>query len=241
MVYYFPSMTKLKDLPVFPLLGIVIFFILGAVVGGMFVKIQYLESGKAPTAVAPTQPSAPTQPQAPTKVEVKVLPTDPVRGNPNAKLTIVNFSDYKCSYCARFHQDALPQILKDYVDTGKAKYVFKNLAFLGPESIDAANAAKCAQEQNKFWDYYDKLFTSQSESFTNEKLKSYAVGLGLNASQFNDCLDKKKYNDQVTADNAEASKNGFQSTPSTAVGTTPIVGAQPYEQFKTAIEAELSK
>lgn len=221
---------------------VIIFFVLGAALGGMFVKIQYLE-GKV--AGAQTQPTTPTGPTVPTKVDVKVSPDDPLKGNPNAKLTIVNFSDFQCPYCARFHQDVEPQIIKDYVDTGKAKFVFKNLAFLGKESTDAANAALCAKEQNKFWEYHDKLFDSQSgenqSGFALDKLKGFAAELGLNTTQFNSCLDSQKYNAQVAADNAEAGRNGFTSTPSTAVGTTPIIGAQPYAQFKTAIEAELTK
>lgn len=235
-------MKKLEGLPILPLVGLAVFFVLGAVIGGMFVKIQHLESGNVLSGQnQPTPTPAPSVPPEPTKVEVKVLPTDPVKGNPNAKLTIVNFSDYKCSFCARLHQDTVPKIIKDYVDTGKAKFVFKNLAFLGEESLSAANAAKCAQEQNKFWEYQDKLFANQKDSWTGDKLKQYAADLGLNTAQFNDCLDKKKYNEQVLADNTEATRVGFQSTPSTAIGTTPIIGAQPYEQFKAAIEAELAK
>lgn len=236
------------------LLPVFVAFALGLALGGMYVKIQYLEAKVAGAnnnlAAAPSAPSAPTpspagQPSAPTTVNVAVLPTDPVKGNSNAKLTIVEFADYQCPFCARYQKDTLPGILKDYVDTGKARFVFKNLAFLGKESTDAANAALCAKEQNKFWEYHDKLFDSQDGEnrggFAPDKLKGFAADLGLNTAQFNSCLDAQKYNAQVTADNAEANKNGFQSTPSTAVGTTAIVGAQPYAQFKTAIDAELAK
>lgn len=251
MVYYQHSlilMKKLKDLPVYSLLAVAVFFILGVAIGGMFVKIQYLESNKQPTTnnqQPPTAAAQNQQPTAPTKVNVTVSLVDPVKGDPNAKLTIVNFADYQCPYCAKFHTDVEAQIIKDYVDTGKAKFVFKNLAFLGKESTDAANAALCAKEQNKFWEYHDKLFSSQAGEnqggFAPDKLKGFAADLGLNTTQFNSCLDAAKYNAQVTADNAEAAKNGFQSTPSTAVGTTPMVGAMPYAQFKTTIEAELAK
>lgn len=234
---------KLKEL------GIVLaVFVVGLAIGGMFVKIQYLEGKVAgvQTAVAqPTVPTPPAGPQGPTTVNVKVTADDPVKGNPNAKLTVVEFADYQCPFCARFQTDTLPSILKDYVDTGKAKFVFKNLAFLGKESTDAANAALCAKEQNKFWEYHDKLFAGQNGEnqggFAVANLKKFAVDLGLNPVSFNDCLDKQKYNAQVLADNAEANRNGFQSTPSVAVGSTPIIGAQPYPQFKTAIEAELAK
>lgn len=245
MKKYSPVKNFLNPL-VLVLAGIVV-LVIGAALGGMFVKIQYLESkaGTAPSTPAATAPSAPSAPSAPQKVDVKVTANDPVKGNPNAKLTIVEFADYQCPFCERFFKDAEPSILKDYVETGKAKFVFKNLAFLGKESVDAANAALCAKEQNKFWEYHDKLFTSQQGenqgAFASDKLKGFAAALGLNAGQFNDCLDKQKYSAQVQADQAEASKNGFNSTPSVAVGATPIIGAQPYAQFKTAIDAELTK
>ena len=225
--------------------GLVI-LIVGAALGGMFVKIQYLEGKITPnTVAAPTAPTQPSAPTAPQKIDVKVDASDPVLGNPSAKLTIVEFADYQCPFCERFFTDTFPQIKKDYVDTGKAKFVFKNLAFLGKESTDAANAAMCAKEQNKFWEYHDYLFTHQGQensgAFSPDKLKGFAVTLGLNAGTFNSCLDSAKYNAQVTADQAEASKNGFNSTPSTAVGSTSVVGAQPYAQFKAAIDAELAK
>ena len=231
---------------------VILAFALGLALGGMYIKIQYLEQRAAGVNTVNqinagnqgNQP-APSAPSAPTKINITVSPTDPVRGNPNAKLTIVEFADYQCPFCARFQKDVLTPMLKEYVDTGKVRFVFKNLAFLGKESTDAANAALCAKEQNKFWEYHDKLFDSQNGEnqggFAPDKLKGFAAALGLNAAQFNSCLDAQKYNAQVTADNAEAAKNGFQSTPSTAVGNTPIVGAQPYAQFKTAIDAELAK
>lgn len=233
--------------PVLLALGAILVFLLGGALGGMYVKIQYLE-GKAGTTsgiTAAPSPSVPTAPVAPSVVNVKVNDTDPIKGDPKARLTIVEFADYQCPYCERFFKDAYPQIIKDYVDTGKVKFVYKNLAFLGKESTDAANAAKCAQEQNKFWEYHDYLFSHQgaenSGTFAPDKLKGFAATLGLNTDQFNSCLDGQKYNAQVTADQAEASKNGFNSTPSVAIGSTPIIGAQPYAQFKAAIDAELAK
>lgn len=239
--------------PLVLILAGVVLLVVGGAMGGMFVKIQYLEgklgtgnTAAAPSAPsAPTAPSAPSAPTAPTKVDVKVEATDPVKGNPNAKLTIVEFADYQCPFCERFYTDSLPQILKEYVDTGKARFVFKNLAFLGKESIDSANAALCAKEQNKFWEYHDKLFTSQAGEnqggFGPDKLKAFAAGLGLNTTQFNSCLDSQKYNKVVDADRQEAARVGFNSTPSVAVGSTPIIGAVPYAQFKAAIDAELAK
>lgn len=233
--------------PLVLILSAVVVFVVGAALGGMFVKIQYLEgkTGTTPVATTPTAPSAPTAPSGPTAVKVAVSADDPVKGNPNAKVAVVEFADFQCPFCERFFKDAEQQIIKNYVDTGKVKFVYKNLAFLGPESTWAANAAFCAKEQNKFWEYHDYLFSHQGQensgAFSQDNLKKFAVALGLAPAQFNDCLDKQKYNAQVQADQAEANKNGFNSTPSVAIGSTPVVGAQPYEQFKAAIEAELAK
>lgn len=235
------------------IVALLFFLGLGALMGGMYTKIKFLEAGyggsvqSAQTAPIPTNPSVPTTPTAPqpTKVDVKVGSNDPFKGNANAKLTVVEFGDYQCPFCGRFFKEVEPQIIKDYVDIGKIKFVYKNLAFLGQESKDAANAALCAKEQNKFWEYHDKLYNSQNGenqgAFSIENLKKFAAGLGLNSTKFNSCLDTGKFNAQVQEDVAEASKNGFQGTPSTAVGTVGVVGAQPYAQFKSKIDAELAK
>jgi protein-disulfide isomerase len=226
--------------------GALALFALGLLLGGMFVKIQYLEGKWAVNKPEVAGVQNPAQaPAGPTAVNIKISPEDPVLGDPNAKLTIVEFSDYQCPFCSQWQRDIFPQIKKDYIDTGKAKFVYKQFAFLGKESTDAANAALCAKEQNKFWEYHEKLFTSQSGenqgAFSPANLKQLAAGMGLAAGQFNACLDQQKYNAQIQADMAEANKNGLQSTPSTAVGTTPVIGAQPYAQFKTAIDNELAK
>ncbi|MEK7127102.1 MAG: DsbA family protein [Patescibacteria group bacterium] len=237
--------------PSFLILAVIVSFVIGGAIGGMYTKIQYLEKGVAAGTIAPVaiagnnQPAAALQaPQAPTKVNVKVTENDPFLGNANAKLTVVEFGDYQCPFCGRFFKEVVPQIIKDYVDTGKVKFVYKNLAFLGKESIDAANAALCAKEQSKFWEYHDKIYSSQSGenqgTFAIDNLKKFATDLGLNSSQFNQCLDSQKYNAQVTADIAEANQNGFQSTPSTAVGDTPVIGAQPYSALKTIIDQKLA-
>ncbi len=227
----------------------VVVFLLGAGMGGMYTKIQYLEQGSGglvPRPRAGTQPPvAPTEPPPPTKAEPKITDEDPVLGDSNAKLTIVEFGDFQCPFCGRFHKDTLSQIKKDYIETGKVKFVFKHLAFLGKESTDAANAAECAKEQGKFYEYHDELYNNQSGenqgAFAINNLKKFAINIGLNASQFNQCLDTQKYNAHVQADNAEANRLGFNSTPSTVIGDTPIIGAQPYNSFKTIIDQKLSE
>lgn len=241
-------MVNLKT-PIFYVLGAIVIFVVGVALGGMYVKIQYLEgkvSGVQTTPTTNLQPTAPTGPTVPTKVDVKVNTDDPMLGDPKAKLTIVEFADFQCPYCGRFFKDVLPQIKKDYIDTNKAKLIFKHYPLPGHEgAVPAANASLCAKEQNKFWQYHDSLFEEQTSGkadfLSMENLKKYALELGLNATQFDSCLDAQKYNSQVQADIVEANKNGFNGTPSVAVGSTPIIGAQPYAQFKAAIDAELAK
>ena len=243
----------MRSNPVVQVLGAIAIFVVGATMGTLYTKVTFLEQQVKSGTVAGVQtnnqqPAGGNDVQAPptpTTVDVKVTENDPVKGDPKAKLTIVEFADYQCPFCERFFTQAYPQIQKEYVDTGKAKFVYKNLAFLGKESTDAANAALCAKEQNKFWEYHDYLFTHQNGenrgAFSGDNLKKFASEVGLNTTAFNACLDAQRYSAQVEADNAEASRNGFNSTPSVAVGKTAIIGAQPYAQFKTAIEAELAK
>ncbi len=225
-------------------------FLLGFAMGGMWGRLNVLE-GRNVLGVQQAAPGIQQGQQGITPeptlqaVKINVTSSDPVKGDPKAKVTVVEFADYQCPFCERFHKEIYKQILTDYVDTGKVKFVYKNLAFLGKESTDAANAALCAKEQNKFWEYHDYLFDNQNGenqgAFAPDNLKQFAVAVGLEPTQFNACLDSAKYNAQVEADQAEANKNGFNSTPSTAVGSVPLIGAQPYATFKSAIEAELAK
>lgn len=244
----------MKDNPIIQLLLAVVIFILGASLGGMYVKIETLQNQvkNGRTAAVGANPAgqiagaaAPEAPPTPTSVEVKLAAVDPVKGNADAKITVTEFADFQCPFCGKFHSESYLQIVKDYVDTGKVKFVYKQLAILGKESTDAAIASLCAKEQDKFWEYFDYLYTHQQGenqgAFSPDNLKKFAAELGINAAQFNSCLDDQKYNAQVQADVAEASRLGFNSTPSVAVGSIPIVGAQPYAQFKDAIEKELAK
>ncbi|MCL4354276.1 DsbA family protein, partial [Patescibacteria group bacterium] len=107
-----------------------------------------------------------------------------IKGDKNAKVTVVEFADFRCPFCERFFTDVEPQLIKDYVNTGKVKLAYRHFAFLGPASVVAANASECANEQNKFWDMHDYLFENQpSESdtslYTTDKLTSIAGSLGM--------------------------------------------------------------
>ncbi|MCL4467273.1 MAG: DsbA family protein [Chloroflexi bacterium] len=137
------------------------------------------------------------------------------------------------------------QIDKDYVATGKVRVVIKNRAGLGAESQPAAEAALCAGDQGKYWEFSDKLsealMAGNRAGFNKDSYKALAGELGLNAAAFGQCVDGGKYARQVKAETDESTRLGITSTPTFLVNGTKIIGAQPYQTFQVAIEAELGK
>jgi protein-disulfide isomerase len=163
-------------------------------------------------------------------------------GNPNAPLTIVEYSDFLCPFCADAALHTVPRIEEEYIAAGKVKLMFKHFVIHGEEAVVAAEASECASEQDAFWEYHDVLFlNNESVAFTSENLKRFAQGLGLDTEAFNACLDSKKYTDKLAADAAEARRRGVNSTPTFFVGQTKLEGAKSYAEFQKAIEDELAK
>lgn len=165
---------------------------------------------------------------------------DPVLGNKNAPLTIVEFSDFQCPFCKRARDDAVAKIEEQYVKTGKVKLVYRDfpLTSIHPMAQKSAEAAECADDQGKFWEMHDKIFEGQA-SLSLSSLKQWAVELGLKADDFNKCLDSGKYANEVNKDASDAQKAGGQGTPYFIVGETIISGAQPFAAFQQAIESQL--
>ena len=192
-----------------------------------------------PAAVQPSgQPSTPSGP-----VNVAVGNYPPL-GNPNAKVTVIEFADFRCPFCEQWFQTVEPNLIKDYVNTGKVKFYFRNYAFLGPASTLAANAGECANEQGKFWQFHDYMYSHQpSESdtsmYTVANLSQIAGNLGMNQSQFQSCLSSNKYNNNVTKDLNDGSAAGVNGTPTTFINGIPIVGAVPYSQIQQQIDVAL--
>jgi protein-disulfide isomerase len=163
-------------------------------------------------------------------------------GSPDAPLTIVEYSDFKCPYCRQVALETIPQIEEEYIATGKVKLVFQHFVVHGQEAELAAGAAECASQQNAFWQYHDTLFlNNNSVTFNSENLKRFAQGLGLDAEAFNACLDSKAYMDKLVADAADARRRGVSSTPTFFVGQTKVEGAKSYAEFKKAIDDELAR
>ena len=178
---------------------------------------------------------------------------DPVIGNPNAPITIIEFSDFQCPFCARFHIQTLPLILEQYVETGKVKFVYRDFPIQSshPNAMPAAAASECAHEQNKFWQYHDMLFENQRTwskmDFTSAitVFKEYATELELNQEQFNVCLDSGKYVNEINNDLTDGKNYKITGTPGFFIGNektgfVKVTGAQSFEVFQGIIESQLN-
>jgi len=202
--------------------------------------------------IAPTpQPSQGTQPTQP-EIFTIFLDDDPVKGDPNAPITIVEFSDFQCPFCSRFVVQTLGELEENYIDTGKVKLVYRDLPLgsLHPNARTAHIAAECADEQGEFWEYHDILFENQaqwSRLATGElenSLKKYAQELDLDVASFETCLSSDEIADEVDKDALEARSYGASGTPTFFIGTekdgfTKLVGAQPYSSFQREIDSKL--
>jgi len=164
------------------------------------------------------------------------------KGSETAPVTIVELSDFQCSYCRSFWKETLPRIEEAHIKTGQVRFVYRHFAILGEHSVAAAQAADCAGEQRKFWEYHDRLFASQGPfAFTKQNLKRYAKELGLDSAAFNQCLDSGKYAQKVEGETEIGKMLGVRGTPAFFINGELLVGAQPYETFQLLIEDELEK
>jgi len=239
--------VNLKNLKYTPIL-MVILLVASFLLGALTTKISYLEKNGSNQAVAPdaqVQVQGNQTPAPGAKVDVSAGKF-PLLGKSGAKVTIIEFADFRCPFCEKYYTDTASQIIKDYVDTGKAKYAFRNYAFLGPPSVVAANAVECANEQGQFWKMHEYLYKNQpSESdtsmYTTDNLTKIAGQLGMNTNKFNSCLSANKYDKDVSTDLADGQKAGVTGTPTIFINGISIVGAQPYSAFKTVIDQELAK
>ncbi len=228
--------------------------IAGAMIGGGL----YL--GVRPNTIQqPNAPSVGQQPgdqplSGPAKVSVD---DDPVLGNKNAPLTLIEFADFECPFCKRSFDELLPELKKNYIDTGKLKFVYRDF----PLSFHAnahkeAEAAECARSQGGdsiYFKFHDQIYTQTTSNGTGlalTQLPVIAKNLGLNISQFQQCLDSGKFKDEVDKDIADGVTAGVTGTPAWFIGQsskdgiingTLIVGAQPFSAFKVIIDEELKK
>ncbi len=167
-----------------------------------------------------------------------------IQGSADAKVWIVEASDFQCPYCKGFHDDTYPLILRDYVKTGKVRIAYLNFPLdMHPHAQQAAEAAMCASVQDKFWPMHDSLFVTQprwaERADATPVFDSLAVEVGVDAAQWRTCTQKHLTAALIEADKARSTANGVRSTPSFFVGSMPVVGAQPFSVFQSAIDSAL--
>ncbi len=203
----------------------------------------------------PAAPSAPAQAQAPSAapetITVVSIDGGAVKGDNNAKLTLVEFTDYQCPFCSRHYRETMPKIVDEYVKTGKVRYVLREfpLESIHRQAAKAAEAANCSGEQGKYWEMHNLLFSNQ-KAMTIKDFVDHAQGLGMDSAKFLKCVDGGKYTAKVRKDIGDAQKYGATGTPTFFLGHTDpkstdvktvrkLVGAQPYAAFKDAIDSLL--
>ena len=190
-----------------------------------------------------------TQPTGPVKISAD---DDPIIGNPDAEITIIEFSDFQCPFCARFHVQTLPSIIDEYIEQGKVKLVFRDFPIqsIHPNALPASVAAECANEQGKFREMHDKLFENQNEWNKQETVDAlslfsqYASEMQLEQEIFDVCLTDGKYVDEIRKDLEDGRNYGVSGTPgffigNDKVGYVELKGAQPFESFKKVIDSQL--
>lgn len=173
---------------------------------------------------------------------------DPFKGIPTAPLTLIEFSDYQCPFCARHVRETLPQIERDYIATGKVKYVFHDfpITSIHKQAFKAAEAANCAGEQGKYWEMHDRLFAHQ-KALDGKGITAYAQAVGLELTSFQRCLESGSQAVEIREDMAEGRKAGVTGTPAFFIGHTDsetgavkvlkvLIGAKPYDLFRETIE-----
>jgi protein-disulfide isomerase len=227
---------------------VVLLVIAAFLIGVLFTKVQYLEKNQAGTqALIPSQQQAGQQAAPTPGAKVNVAVGDlPILGNKNAKVTIIEFADFRCPFCEQWFTNTLPQLTKDYIDTGKVKLAFRNFAFLGDASVVAADASECANDQGKFWDFYSYLYKNQpaetdTSMYNTDTLTQAATSLGMNGDTFKNCLANKTDDAKAAKDMADGQAAGVSGTPTFFVNGVSLVGAQPYSAFQTLIDQELAK
>jgi protein-disulfide isomerase len=171
-------------------------------------------------------------------------------GPSDAKVVVQEFADYQCPYCKQFHDTVLPQIVKQYLTDGLIRYEYHDFLVIddnvgGTYSLHAAEAARCASDQSRYWDYFNILFTNQGEegstAFSDARLEAFAASLGLDATSFNSCLTSGKYASAVSADSSLALSHGLNSTPSLLVNGQMVQNPLDYNAVQTVINAAIAQ
>ena len=213
-------------------------------------KVLYLDKLAKTGELTAAQPNntvpSPVEPPAFVAVENGKLP---VLGNKDAKVTIVEFSDFQCPFCERYFTDTSQKVYDTYIKTGKAKLYYRHfpLKEIHPNAQLAAEASECANEQGQFWNYHNMLFQNQAtwsnlaDTDVTDSFVDLATQVGLDTTQFRSCLDNHKYTKAVDDDSAAGSEAQVDGTPTFFINGNRLVGAVPFSEFQQLIDEELKK
>ena len=163
-----------------------------------------------------------------------------VLGNQNAKITVVEFGDYQCTFCYKFHNDVMKKINEKYIKSGDVNFVYKDFPLNGKSSILASEASYCAQQQDRFWAYHDMLYENWGGEntgwITQEALSDFAKKIGLNLEKFNSCMKNSEFRQKVINNELFAKEININATPSFLIFNDNevyrIIGSQPFEKFE---------
>ncbi|HEX8707910.1 MAG TPA: thioredoxin domain-containing protein [Pyrinomonadaceae bacterium] len=206
--------------------------------------LQARDGGTAalPAAAAPAQPLPPA--------EIALNADEPFRGGQRARVAIIEYSDFQCPFCGSYSRETYPQLDENYLKTGKVKYVFRDFPLpMHPHAEQAAEAARCAGEQSKFWEMHDRLFANQ-EALAASDLFGHARALGLDTGKFNQCMMSKRHAGQIRESMREGERLGIDGTPAFLIAVARpgssqfkivklLIGAESYESFKTVLDEAL--
>ena len=239
------------------LLGLTIGFGIGLATGKLnpaTANTAVAAGAVAPTTLGPQPPAAPAP--TPTFQPTSTISYDQIDrsvdtqnhwsiGNKNAKVKIQEFSDFQCPFCHRYFTTTFPQLFNDYIATGKVYYTYYNYPLdFHPQAPKAAEAALCAGDQNKYWEFHDLLFANQDvwafqDATYMQTFQTIATTVGLDVNKFNDCLKTGKFTATVQKDLKTGQGKAVSGTPTFFINKQKVVGAQDYSAFQTAIETEL--
>lgn len=208
--------------------------------------LKEIKDAPAPSAAAPSAAAGGFREQ------VVSVGSSPYKGKADATVTMMEFSDYDCPFCARHYREVMPTLIEEYVDTGKLKFVMREnpIPSLHPDATNASMAALCAGDQDKYWEMHDMLFENQ-RALNVDNLKAFAGTLELDTSEFNECLDSKKFQKQIASDISSGGRLGVRGTPGFVLGLTDpkdsdkanmtvfVRGAKSLDEFKYEIDSLL--
>jgi protein-disulfide isomerase len=198
------------------------------------------------------EPTPTIQESGPAKITAATFMENgsPILGDPNAPVTLVEFGDYQCYFCNQFFHTTENDLFKNYVETGKVKVIFKDYTIIGPDSVTAAHAAHCADDQGLFWKYHDTLYNNWDGEnngwASSENLFQFAGDAGLDTGEFSKCMIDSKHTSIIVNSNQDAKDLGLTGTPAFFIigpdnKVTKIGGAQPYDVFERIFNSELEK